>query len=124
VTFSAGADVDSLSPDVALCLYRATQEALNNAVRHAHARAIHVELTATTEAVELRIADDGIGFVASERTASGLGLRSIDERARLAHGHVTVDSRPGRGTTLRVHIPLAASPMALQREPGAPRLYT
>ena len=56
----------------------------------------------------MRVADDGVGFVLSERTRSGLGLRSIDERVRLANGHVTVESLPGQGTTLTVRIPRAA----------------
>jgi signal transduction histidine kinase len=93
---------------VALCLFRVAQEALTNAVRHARPREIHVQLTATNEGVELRVGDDGIGFV-KERIDSGLGLRSIDERVRLARGHVTVESRPGRGTTLLARIPQPAA---------------
>ena len=49
----------------------------------------------TDAGVELRVTDDGIGFVAAER-AAGLGLRSIDERVRLAGGVVSVESQPGR----------------------------
>jgi signal transduction histidine kinase len=108
VIFSAGDNLDSLRPEIALCLFRVAQEALTNAVRHARARTIRVGLTATDDDVELRVDDDGIGFVAGARTGSGLGLRSIDERVRLAKGRVILDSRPGHGTTLRVRIPLAA----------------
>jgi signal transduction histidine kinase len=61
------------------------------------------------EHVELSVIDDGIGFDASERSGSGLGLRSIDERVRLACGTATVESRPGQGTTLLVRIPIAAA---------------
>ena len=70
----------------------------------------------THEGVELRVVDDGIGFVASERTGSGLGLRSIDERVRLTRGRVTVESRPGHGTDLLVRIPLAVSQVELVRQ--------
>jgi signal transduction histidine kinase len=101
---------------VALCLFRAAQEALSNAARHARASTISVQLMTTHEGVELRVVDDGIGFVASERTGSGLGLRSIDERVRLTKGRVTVESRPGHGTNLMVRIPLAASQVELVRQ--------
>ena len=106
VTFSAVNDLDALSPDVALCLFRVAQEALGNAVRHARARMIRVQLKATNEGVELEIIDDGTGFVPSERKGSGLGLRSMDERVRLAHGTVRVESSPMQGTKVQVWLPL------------------
>ena len=105
VTFHAGDDLDSLSPDVALCLFRVTQEALTNAVRHAGARTISVTLRATTGGVELSVVDDGVGFVTSERAGTGLGLRSIDERVRLSRGTLRVQSQPGQGTNVLVRIP-------------------
>ena len=108
VGFSAGGNVDSLSPDVALCLFRVAQEAVTNAVRHARAKAIDVRLSTTTEGVELIVVDDGVGFVAGERARSGLGLRSIDERVRLTQGSLCVESQPGFGTRLLVQIPVAA----------------
>jgi signal transduction histidine kinase len=104
VVFSAS-NVDALKPDVALCLFRVAQEAMTNALRHARARTIRVQLMATNEIVELRIMDDGVGFVPA--SSSGLGLRSIDERVRFAGGHVTLSSSPGQGTNLLVRIPLA-----------------
>ena len=109
VKFSGDDHLDSLSPEVSLCLFRVVQEALTNSVRHARARTIRVQLMSNDEDVELSVIDDGIGFDASERSGSGLGLRSIDERVRLAGGTVTVESRPGQGTTLRVRIPIAAA---------------
>ena len=94
---------------MALCLFRVTQEALTNAVRHARAGTIRVELTWTPEGTDLRIIDDGIGFVLGERAGSGLGLRSIDERVRLNRGAVTLESQVGQGTTLWVRIPHPAA---------------
>jgi len=84
-------------------------EAGRNAIRHAHARAIAVRLTATPTDVELAIVDDGIGFVASERAGNGLGLRSIHERVRLNAGHVLVESRLGGGTRVTVRVPIPVS---------------
>jgi PAS domain S-box-containing protein len=111
VTLSARDDFDWLEFDAALCLYRVTQEALTNIVRHARARTTRVELTRAASAIELRVTDDGVGFIAAERTRSGLGLRSIDERVRLAQGSVSVESTPGHGTQVVVQIP---APLARQ----------
>jgi signal transduction histidine kinase len=105
VTFIPGDGLDSLDSDVALCLFRVVQEALTNVLRHARARTICVSLTTTAKSVELNVVDDGVGFIASERTRSGLGLRSIHERVRFMQGHVRVDSRPGEGTNVLVRIP-------------------
>ena len=49
--------------------------------------------------------DDGVGFIAGERTRGGLGLRSIHERVRFMQGSVSVESRPGKGTKLIVRLP-------------------
>jgi PAS domain S-box-containing protein len=113
VRFTAGEDLVGLDFDVALCLYRVTQEALANIVRHAHADAANVDLQLLDARVELAIADDGVGFVPNERAGRGLGLRSIDERVRLMRGEAIVESSPGRGTTILVRIPVhAAAPAA------------
>ena len=66
-------------------------------------------LTTTADGVELNVVDDGVGFVASERTKSGLGLRSIHERVRFMRGSISVDSRPGQGTKVLVRIPIGAA---------------
>ncbi len=110
VTFSASGDLEALHPDAALCLFRVTQETLTNVIRHARARTISITLATTRDGVELSVIDDGVGFVASERTQGGLGLRSIDERVRFVRGTVTVESLPGLGTKVVVRLPLAAGP--------------
>ena len=115
VTFNPGDGLDSLDPDVALCLFRVVQEALTNVLRHARARATCVSVTMTTESVELNVVDDGVGFAASERTRNGLGLRSIHERVRFMQGHVSVDSRLGEGTRVLVRIPIGAAQNRLVR---------
>ncbi len=114
VTLSAGDNL-RLQPDLALCLFRVAQETLTNSVRHGHARTIRVSLTTTAERVELNVVDDGVGFVASERTKSGLGLRSIHERVRFMRGSVSVDSRPGEGTNVLVRIPIGTAHNELVR---------
>jgi two-component system sensor histidine kinase UhpB len=98
-------DIQSLTLDVALSLFRVAQEALTNAVRHAKARTILVELVETPEGVQLNVTDDGIGFVPADLSERGLGLRSIDERVRLNKGDVSLTSQPGTGTSLQVRFP-------------------
>ncbi len=116
VTLKAADDLDSLDSDVALCLYRVTQEALTNVVRHAGAAAAIVDVLRTATGVELAVTDDGAGFDPGQRTANGLGLRSIDERVRLLRGQATVESRPGQGTMVLVRIPLASARVALSAD--------
>ncbi len=101
-------DVDDLA--TALCLYRITQEALQNVAKHAGAHRAVVELTRETDGVHLTIIDDGIGFdlAASRGRNAGLGLVSIDERVRLLRGSVCIDTQPGHGTRLQIHIPRSA----------------
>jgi signal transduction histidine kinase len=112
VSFRADADVEPLSADVSLCLYRVSQEALANVVRHAEARHADVSLSLAEagSAVELTVSDDGRGFDparedGADGTDGGLGLISLDERVRLAGGELEISSAPGRGTTLRVRVP-------------------
>lgn len=92
--------------EVALCVYRVTQEALRNAARHSGAQTVHVQLRHTGEALELDIEDDGIGFdEAAARRRGGLGLTSMDERVRLVGGSVYVDTSPGHGTRISLRVP-------------------
>jgi len=107
VTTQLPADGPRLPRDLALALYRITQEALHNAVRHAQARAASVELRVEAGHLVLVITDDGHGFDPTV-AADGVGLISIRERARLVHGHAAVRSRPGGGTTVTVGVPLDA----------------
>jgi len=106
VAFTAGDDCDALSPEIRLCLYRVTQAALANVVRHAQAHHAEVRLSRMPDRIELDITDDGVGFASDRPPRGGLGVRSIDERARLLKGSATFDSGPGRGTRVLVRIPL------------------
>ncbi len=97
---------DGLPCEVTLCLYRVTQEALRNALKHAHAKRIDVALTIAGNQVELTITDDGRGFDAQSGGWQGLGLMSISERARLLGGSCRLRSALGEGTELCVCLPL------------------
>jgi len=87
------------------CVYRVVQEALTNCAKHAKAKNVSVSVHGTGESVEAVIQDDGVGFSPSSR-AGGLGLMGIEERVQELEGTLRITSRPGRGTTLRVQIPV------------------
>ena len=83
-------------------LYRAAQEALTNARRHARASRIDVALCFRAAAVELSVCDDGVG---AESCREGFGLLGLRERAELVGGHVSISSSPDRGFRLALEVP-------------------
>jgi two-component system sensor histidine kinase UhpB len=85
-----------------------TQEALSNVARHSGASRVRVTLAELEDGLSLNVADDGRGFDIADarRRAGGMGLSSIEERVRLAKGTLSIDASPGRGTTMRVWVPL------------------
>lgn len=89
-------------------LYRIAQEALSNAIRHANATRIEVELKVMPERLRLEIRDDGCGFNPRDCMEPGrhLGLRCMAERAAEMHGKLILESRPDAGTTVAVDVPL------------------
>jgi two-component system sensor histidine kinase UhpB len=101
-----------LDEDVQLVVYRVAQEALANAARHSDAERIEVSLRRadpgasrrTEPGVELWVSDDGRGF-AFEQSERGLGIGGMRERALLVGAELTIESRPGEGTTVRLAIP-------------------
>lgn len=93
-----------LGSDVQLVVYRVAQEALSNAVRHSGAERIDVTLRRSERGVELEVADDGRGF-AFEESERGLGIAGMRERALLIGAELTIESRPDRGTTVRLVVP-------------------
>jgi two-component system nitrate/nitrite sensor histidine kinase NarX len=97
--------VSRLPAPIEQALYRIAQEALNNALKHAHAEHITVSLSKQKQSVILSITDDGIGFnpsVARER--GGLGLRGIEERVAQLSGQLILKSAPGAGTQVRIEV--------------------
>jgi PAS domain S-box-containing protein len=89
----------------ASCVYRVAQEALNNVARHARAKYVSVLLSGQRN-IGLSIRDNGIGFdPIAVQGGGGLGLISMEERARMAGGSLRVESRPGHGVRVRLTIP-------------------
>lgn len=101
-----------LSPEDEVNLYRIVQEALNNAVKHAAATRLTLELKRTASTLQLSVFDNGKGFDPAARAAApshgggGHGLTGMEERARLLGGHAEIQSAPGKGTRLTVTIKL------------------
>jgi signal transduction histidine kinase len=101
---------DLLSPDARLVLYRIVQEAVSNALRHAATDIVRIEVTLDGSQVVGVVRDEGKGFGPGEesRSGAGLGLLSMQERAMMVGGRLSVESRLGGGTTVRVELPTIA----------------
>ncbi|HWM01765.1 MAG TPA: histidine kinase [Actinophytocola sp.] len=95
----------ALSRNVELVLYRIAQESLTNIARHAGASRVELALTRERAGVLLHIADDGRGLGGS---AEGAGIRGMRERAILIGAHLSLDTRPGGGTKVRLFVPMGA----------------
>jgi signal transduction histidine kinase len=104
VLVTAAADVPGLGPDRQAALFRVAQEALHNALRHAGASQVTVDLTLTRRAVILEVRDDGRGFT-PDAPVTGLGLVSMRSRAAAASGTLDISSGPD-GTRVRMTAPL------------------
>ena len=89
----------------AITLFHIAQEALNNISKHSRASAATVRLSRQDRQVVLEVQDTGTGFEVREGgPKEGHGLRNMRDRARSVGGDLTIDSKPGRGTTVRVEI--------------------
>ena len=98
-------DFSDLGDDAQLVVYRVAQEALSNAARHSGAEHVAVRLRRRDSGgVELEVVDDGRGF-AFDESEGGLGIAGMRERALLIGGELTIESRPGAGTTVRLEVP-------------------
>ena len=100
-----------LSPEMETILFRTTQEALTNVAKHARAQQAIVKLAFNQDQIELIVQDNGVGMTPEQVTRrqvhhQGWGLAGIQERTSLVGGTFDIDSAPGRGTRLIIHIPL------------------
>ncbi len=105
---------ERLPSEVEVALFRITQEAVNNIMRHAGAKHVDIDLQCDGEKCVLRIHDDGKGFDVSEitkvdKTGRGVGLFGMKERVTLVGGACAVESEPGMGTTITSEVPLTGS---------------
>jgi signal transduction histidine kinase len=110
IDFEADPGVANAPKGLNTAVFRVIQEAVNNALRHAHASTIRVVLRDEPDALRVEIEDDGVGFdteVVERRIRRGehLGLLGMTERVRGAGGTINLDSAPGGGSRIAVRIP-------------------
>jgi signal transduction histidine kinase len=117
----SGREPTRYDPAIESTLYRITQEALNNVLKHSEAKTASVSLVETDGVITLTVRDDGRGFLPDERT-SGFGLIGMRERVALVDGRLTITSARGQGTTVAVAIParLAAREAVTEPVSGPP----
>jgi signal transduction histidine kinase len=97
-----------LSSEVALCLFRIAEEALNNMVKHSHAELARVALAQRDQGVQLTVEDSGDGFDPKILEGkAGLGFVSMRERLRLVRGTIRVQSAPKQGTRIEAWVPVS-----------------
>ncbi len=103
-----GGDKNALvrNPAAAIHLYRIAQEAMHNALKHSQATRIDLELRRVSTGLELLVRDNGVGFPADQPTR-GLGLRTMEQRARLVGGRLKIHSRATGGVEVLCSVPKA-----------------
>mgnify|MGYP001574993141 CR=1 FL=1 len=87
-----------------MVIFRIVQESLNNAVKHSKAKNINIHINYQPSHCSITIADDGEGFNANllEATQTGIGLKNMQNRANLIHANFSIESAPGKGTTVLI----------------------
>ncbi|MGH9631721.1 MAG: sensor histidine kinase [Bryobacteraceae bacterium] len=112
--------LDSLPDAVKTCVYRVTQEALHNAEKHARASHLRVAVVQSDHRLTVEVEDNGIGFGpranADSPVSMHFGLLGMRERAAGLGGTLTVDSRPGKGTRVRLWLPLNENAVAASED--------
>lgn len=104
---SASAMADTLPREVITALFRVLQESLTNVARHAEAKSVRVKLREENRQIVLQVTDDGRGITETELSKAGaFGLMGMRERILPLSGQCEIQGTPGRGTTVRVSVPL------------------
>ena len=91
--------------DTKLNLYRIIQELLNNVIKHAEASEVDIQLSKGEEELIVKVEDDGKGFNINW-VNKGLGLDSMKSRVNVLKGDLNIDTAPGRGTSVIIHLPI------------------
>jgi signal transduction histidine kinase len=104
IAIQAEAFPEELPEEHKVCVYRIVQEALNNVCRHARASSVEIALQTNDAGFSVTIRDNGRGF--RRQGKGGLGLIGMHERVESLGGNLTVESEPGKGTTVAASLPL------------------
>jgi signal transduction histidine kinase len=108
---------DSLPDPVNTCVYRVTQEALRNCEKHSAARHVEVTVEQRTCGLTVEVADDGRGFLPGRRDVTSLGVLGMRERAAALGGDLQIDSILGKGTKVRLTLPLSQDDLKQPEKP-------
>jgi PAS domain S-box-containing protein len=107
IAFRSHGFASPVLPDVSICLFRVLQEALHNGVMHSGVQKFSVQLWGEPDEIHLRVSDSGVGFdIDAARSGRGLGLVRIEQRVKLVDGSSSIESKPEKGTTVEVSVPL------------------
>lgn len=109
VEISLKCDIDGLmlETSIALRLFHIVQEAINNALKHAHASCINISITKVENKLVLSISDNGYGFdLNCQNTNTSFGLRTMKQKAKAISGEFIIESTPNHGTKIRIKVPL------------------
>lgn len=109
VAQSIGCLPTKLAQATKICLYRFTQEGLNNAYRHARGRGQRLTVEMTGSDILAEVADDGPGVDSTRAWSTGLGLASLRQRAEAVGGRLELVHEPGKGVRLRLRLPATTS---------------
>ncbi len=112
IEVTAFSGVERLDDDKRTALFRVATEALTNAAKHARATRVTVAITKTSQAVRMRISDNGKAASATKLRSSAsqrLGIAGMRERVEMVGGTLSIESTRGKGTTVRVEIPRATT---------------
>ena len=106
--FTVEQGLGPVPPDVAISLYRITQEALRNVAKHSAAKEAWVKITRHQTGIQLSIVDNGVGFCRDAvQEKVGLGLVSIQERVQIVKGQLIIRSSPNEGTRIEIRVPIS-----------------
>ena len=106
ITLSEHGSVDRLASKYEVALFRLIQESVQNAIKHAVAERIHVNIRNERNQVSVSIRDDGVGFDLAKKKEKSFGIIGMRERVEMLDGSITINSKIGGGTTVYVKIPL------------------
>ncbi len=106
VEFHTGGDIKRLDSITEFNIYQIVQELLANVLRHSQATELTVQLQRQNGTLNLIVEDNGVGFDVAKAQGSGIGMKSLHERAKNINATLTIDSRPGHGTTVTLDIPV------------------
>jgi PAS domain S-box-containing protein len=107
IQFQSEGVPEELPKELALCLFRVLQEALQNAIKHSGSTDFHVSLTGDTDNIHLTVRDSGKGFdIRNPFKGEGIGLASMKERLKSVNGKLSIQTGPGRGTGISARVPL------------------